>query len=371
MKIAQIVATVDARLGGPSVSIPRLARAFADAGNKVSLLSTHSQPEAPLTHGKLTTQVFLRNWPHSLSASSDFKRHLNCHDYDILQTNGVWLRPLHYAAAAHRKKGTPLVISPRGMLSPWSLGYHAWRRRLCERFVHPGALQEAQAFHATSKGEADDIRRLGFQQPICVAPNGIDRPDPLVEEQARRYWQKACPEAFERPTALFYSRFHRKKRVLELIELWSEEAPADWLLLIVGFPQEYSVQELREYALRAGGALNIVIFDGTDSPPPYAAASLFLQPSISEDHGQGVAEALAHGLPVLATDTTPWDCVNQTDYGWCGPWDMFRHALVDALALGHKTLRKRGGDAREWALQQFSWEKSAALLGDFYSSLLP
>ena len=29
--------------------------------------------------------------------------------------------------------------------------------------------------------------------------------------------------------ALFYSRFHRKKRLIELIDCWLEYAPEDWL----------------------------------------------------------------------------------------------------------------------------------------------
>ena len=369
MKIGQIVASVDPRNGGPSVSVPRLARALADQNHDVSLLSTHAHSEEPATHSHLTTQVFHRSFPSRICRSPELAAHLRRRPYDILQSNGLWLRPLHYAAAAARQQGIPHVIAPRGMMSPWAWNFHRWKKNLAYRFIHPGAIESASGFHATSKAEADDIRSLGFKQPICVAPNGIDRPDVMAEEQARRYWQKACPEAFERPTALFYSRFHRKKRLLELIDLWISEAPHDWLLLVVGFPQEYSVHELNEYVLRAGGHNSIIVFDGTDAPHPYPAASLFLLPSLSENFGMVVAEALAYGLPVLVTDSTPWDCVNATDYGWCGPWDQFRSALHQSLALGHKTLRKRGAEARNWAVQEFSWDRTASILTDFYRSL--
>lgn len=369
MKTGQIVASVDPRNGGPSVSVPRLCRALADRRIEVSLLSTHSTPREPATHSHLTTQVFRQEWPARLSRSPDLASHLMNRRYDVLHSHGLWLRPLHYATKAARHQGIPHVISPRGMMSPWAWNFHRWKKALADRLVHPHALHTAAGYHATSKAEADDIRALGFKQPICIAPNGIDRPDSLSEEQARRYWQMACPEAFERPTALFYSRFHRKKRVLELIDLWAAEARQDWILLMVGFPQEYSVEELREYAFRAGGANSIVIFDGTDAPPPYPAASLFLLPSLSENFGMVVAEALAYGLPVIVTDSTPWECINSTDYGWCGPWDQFRSALHQSLALGPKTLREQGAKARDWAVNEFAWDRTAALMSDFYASL--
>jgi glycosyltransferase involved in cell wall biosynthesis len=82
-----------------------------------------------------------------------------------------------------------------------------------------------------------------------------------------------------------------------------------------------------------------------------------------------VAEALAHGLPVLVTDTTPWQAINATDYGWCGPWEQYREALLAALALGPDRLHARGAEARTWVVREYSWEKTARLLADFYASL--
>jgi glycosyltransferase involved in cell wall biosynthesis len=202
-----------------------------------------------------------------------------------------------------------------------------------------------------------------------VAPNGVEAPIPAEEEAARAYWQEHCPEAFARPTALFYSRFHRKKRVLELIDLWLAHAPREWLLLLVGIPQEYTVDQLQSYVLRNSGGGRVLVHDGAEAPPPYAAASLFLLPSHSENFGLVVAEALARGLPALVTDTTPWQTLNATDYGWCGPWEHYREALLAALALGPDRLHARGAAARAWVVREYSWEKSARWLADFYASL--
>jgi len=120
---------------------------------------------------------------------------------------------------------------------------------------------------------------------------------------------------------------------------------------------------------RTAGSDRVRIFDGTDVPPPYVAASLFLLPSHSENFGLVIAEALAHGIPAVVTDTTPWQSMNSVGVGWCVPWNGFAEALGVAVDAGPEVLRDLGEHARAWVLAEYSWEKSARLLADFYSSL--
>jgi glycosyltransferase involved in cell wall biosynthesis len=235
--------------------------------------------------------------------------------------------------------------------------------------IHPRAFQDAAGWHATSDEEASDIRALGFKQPVCVAPNGITVPSAEMREQALQYWTKLCPEAATRPTAVFYSRFHRKKRLLELIDLWLVQAPADWLLLIVGIPQEYTVEHLSDYVLRQSGIGRVQVFDGIGRPAPYAVASLFVLPTHSENFGLAIAEAMAAGVPVLVTDGAPWQRINAENVGWCVPWPEYGAVLRRALAEGPERLRQRGRAARSWVEREYSWDPPARLLMEFYDRL--
>jgi glycosyltransferase involved in cell wall biosynthesis len=278
---------------------------------------------------------------------------------------------LHYAHQAAARSRVPLVISPRGMMAPWAWRHHRWKKALAGRFIHPGALAAARGWHATSSGEADDIRRMGFRQPVCVAPNGVAAPAAADVAAAREFWLKHCPELSGRPAALFYSRFHPMKRVIEIIDLWLDRAPADWLLLMVGIPEEYSVKALRTYVYRAGGEERVAVFDGTDRPPPYAVSELLLLPSHAENFGLVVAEAMSHGLPVLATDTTPWRSLNTRDAGRWVPWEDYGAALAALLGEGADGLRARATATRSWVRKEFGWEKSAATVAAFYEGLRP
>jgi glycosyltransferase involved in cell wall biosynthesis len=369
MRIAQIVPSLEPRHGGPSVSVPALAASLARLGHEVSLLATGTGADRVPATENLTVRVFRRDWPQSFCPSAGLRKYLRGLKTDIVHSHGLWLRTLHYAHQLARRRGVCHVISPRGMMAPWAWNHHRWRKATAGRLLHPGALVAAHGWHATSRTEADDIRAHGFTQPVCVAPNGVAAPSPASIESARAFWSQACPEAFQRPTALFYSRLHPKKRVLELIDLWIEHAPPDWLLLVVGIPETYTVGQLTAYVHRGLGGDRVRVFDGTDVPPPYVAASLFLLPSHSENFGLVVAEALAHGLPAIVTDTTPWQSLHQARHGWCVPWDQFATVLSTVLAEGASALRQRGAGARSWVLAEYSWEKSARLLADFYAQL--
>jgi glycosyltransferase involved in cell wall biosynthesis len=369
MRIVQIVPSIEPRHGGPSVSVPALATGLARLGHDVSLLSTGAPSDRVAGVEHLSVSVFPREWPQAFCPSAGLRKYLHQLPADVLHSHGLWLRTLHYAHRQARREGLRHVISPRGMMAPWAWNHHRWRKEFCARFVHPGALAAAHGWHATSQAEADEIRARGFTQPVCVAPNGVAAPSSVELERAEAYWRQACPEAFQQPTALFYSRLHPKKRVLELIDLWLDRAPRDWLLLVVGIPETYTVTQLNDYVHRSIGRDRIRVFDGTSVPPPYVAATLFLLPSHSENFGLVVAEALAHGLTAIVTDTTPWRTLDEAGHGWCVPWGKFPEVLDAALSEAPAALRQRGNGARAWVLAEYSWEKCASQLADFYARL--
>jgi glycosyltransferase involved in cell wall biosynthesis len=370
VRICQIVPSLEERHGGPSKSVRRLAEALARLGHEVDLLATQpgSASDPSRTDGLRVLQ-FRRDRPEFLCASSGLRDHLLRNRYDCVHHHALWLRTLHYAGRGARGAGGPLVISPRGMLSDWAWRHRRWKKWLAARLVHPGAFRAARGWHATSTTEADDIRRHGFQQPVCLAPNGVEAPDGDTRKRSCKIWSGLWPAVTARRVALFYSRFHRKKRLLELIDLWAAAAPGDWLLLIAGIPQEYSVEELGAYVQKHSAGERIRVVDAGSQPPPYGVASVFLLPSHSENFGMVIAEAMAWGVPAMVTDTTPWAAMAEQDAGWCVPWAEYEATLRKVLAEPDDQLARRGGRARDWVLAHCSWEQTARLLAEFYEGL--
>ena len=371
VKICHIVPSLEERHGGPSKSVRALANAAATQGTSVELLSTlePGQPPVPAGADAAALHIFPRESPLALCRSSGLAAHLAVGSADVIHHHSLWLLTLRYARNAARRLDVPLVISPRGMLSGWAYAHRRGRKWFAQNFIHPGALEHAAGWHATSQEESDDIRARGFSQPICVSPNGVPLPDNASLMAARNAWHELCPATRNRPVALFYSRFHRKKRVRELIDLWLSASRGDWLLLIAGVAEDYTAEELSALVHAAGAADRIVVFDGANRPPPYAVASLFLLPSHSENFGLVIAEALAAGVPALVTNTTPWSRLAVHACGWCVPWEGYGVALATALATPPDELSARGRRGRDWAAHEFSWARAASLLDAFYHQL--
>lgn len=369
MKSCQIVPSIEVRHGGPSKSVLGMAAAIAQSGHQVELLATEPGPGWEKTEGELSIRVFHRGWPAVVCPSSSLRRYLRTTTADVIHHHSIWLRTLHYAHRASRRNKSLLVVSPRGMMDPWAWAHHSQKKAFARAVIHPGALEAVDGWHATSASEEGHIRALGFEQPICVAPNGVLEPSAKASAEAANHWLKFFPAAAKKRVALFYSRFHQKKRLLELIDTWLEVAPVDWILLVVGIPEQYSAHMIEDYVLRAGGAGRVRAFDGSRHPPPYAIASLFLLPSHGENFGLSIAEALSSGVPALVTDATPWAELNQIGAGWCVPWGEYATALSAATSESSESLRLRGAIAKEWVCRQYSWKRSAEILVDFYSSL--
>jgi glycosyltransferase involved in cell wall biosynthesis len=372
MRVCHIVPSLEERHGGPSKSVRALANAQAALGEPVELLTTLEPGQTSLpaaANESASVRVFPRQTPLWLCRSTGLAAHLLAHPGDVVHNHALWLLTLRYARDAARRHAAPLVISPRGMLSGWAYRHRRWRKRFAELFVHRGAFAAAAGWHATSPEERDDIRALGFTQPVCVSPNGVPLPSAAELAIARTAWHELCPATRNRPVAVFYSRFHRKKRLRELIDLWLSAPRGDWLLLIVGVTEDYSAAELAAVVATAGAGDRVAVLDGANRPPPYAVASLFLLPSHSENFGLVIAEALAAGVPALVTDTTPWTGLAGNGCGWCVAWENYGAALASALQTPPAELAAMGQRGREWTAREFSWSRAAGLLVEFYRHL--
>ena len=371
MRISHVVPSLEERHGGPSKSVRALANTQARLGSEITVFTTvgPGQPAPDTRQDSARIVVSPRRFPQRLCRSPELEHGLMLQSCDGLHHHSVWLLTLRYASAAAKLQRVPLVVSPRGMFSPWAYGRHRLRKKLAELLVHPGAFAAVAGWHATSPEEAADIRRLGFTQPICEAPNGVDVPGTESLAAAREAWWQALPGLRGHRVALFYSRFHRKKRVRELIRLWGSRPRGEWRLLVAGVPEEYTAAALAAEAAAQPYGADIVVADATGLPAPYALAELFLLPSHSENFGLVVAESLAAGVPALVTDTTPWQGLDRENAGRCVAWADYPAALAGQLDASPSLLAALGARARLWAAREFAWEQNAATLLGFYRHL--
>lgn len=363
MRILHVISDISREAGGPSRSSQGLVSALVEAGCDVRLLSLQPGNIPWMLDQKWFLDAAESGYRGHWAAMEDAIRTFHP---ELIHVHAIWKFSCHVATACARKHHIPYIIAPRGMLEPWSLEQKKWKKSLAMFLYQKNDLKMAAALHATAESEAEQFRRLGFAQPIIISPNGVNVPDSLPEPERNGNQKKR---------ALFMSRIHYKKGLLELLEAWVQTAPPDWKLEIAG-PDADGYQKVIEARVAELGLNNSVFFSGAHPDDRkwdvYRNASLFVLPSFSENFGIVIAEALYAGLPVITTTATPWRELGSRHCGW---WtgtgtSACAEALKQAFALPVENLRKMGTNGHRLIEEKYMWPAIARTMRQEYLNLL-
>ena len=375
MKVIFTVAGLQPESGGLARSLPSLCAALASEGVAVELVSldfgsARGQPLLPRHPHVRVSLAPCNGWmqrrlPWSPRFSAVLRERCSQADGAIVHDTGLWLPTNHAAATAACHARLPFIVSPRGMLAPWALGFKRWKKKFAWHLYQRRDLRCAKALHATSSLEAREIRALGFRQPIAVIPNGVEIPD----------FPDDRPQDNNQRVVLFLSRIHPVKGLLNLVRAWAQLRPANWRMVVAG-GNETGHQAEVEAAVREAGLNSIFSFvgpvDDQQKWERYRSADLFVLPSHSENFGLVVAEALACGVPVITTKATPWQVLEQHQCGW---WvdvgvEPLARALREATSINEAERHDMGQRGRKLIEQQYTWPSVAGQMVSVYRWLL-
>ncbi|HEX8847964.1 MAG TPA: glycosyltransferase [Gemmatimonadaceae bacterium] len=377
MRVLHVIGSVAPREGGPTVAIKGMSSALAAQGLEVTVATTNADGPRdtldvpvrdPVIEKGVEYRHFARTLPGTFGLSLPLSRWLraNVAAYDVVEVHGLFVHATIAGCRAARRAGVPYVVRPLGMLDPWSLAQHAWKKRPYIRLIERPHLDGAAAIHATSESEADSVRGLGYRDRVRVIPLGVDAM-PASRSERRG------GDAIE---LLFLSRLHPKKNVPLLLAAVAEarKAGADLRLTIAGTgTDEYRAELDRQVdALALRPVVRFVGQVAGDAKRELLARSdVFALPSSQENFGIAVAEALAAGLPVVVSDQVALaPDIAAADAGIIVPVDVAATAaaLID-LARDPERRRAMGDRAARLAEARYSWARTARELRELYEEL--
>ena len=370
MKVSHIIWSIDSSKGGPSRSVTHLLICMGHIFPHLTTELHTAQSQNPILRKFTQSSVSLKFYNYKrLGRLKGLEETLLLSKANLFHGQAIWDLPVHQMAKTARKLNVPYVISPRGMLEPWSLQQKRLKKQLALKLYQYKDLRMATCLHATANMEAQNLRALGLKNPIAVIPNGIPLEDFKLKDQTKSKGSKKI---------LFLSRIHPKKGIELLVEAWSQlpaEIIKDWSIDIIGNGEAAYIEKLQKSIAQKGLSENMRIkgpLDGKEKMQAYQNAQLFVLPSFSENFGIVVAEALACGTPVITTKGTPWEDLETYQCGWWIDIGVapLKAAFEKTLTLPPEQLEQRGKNGCQLMQQKYSMEAVAKHMHELYEWLL-
>lgn len=355
--------------GGPAQSTYDLARATSRAGCDVRVLTTNANGESNLrAKGEQFTQIedgvtvrYCDRW-FGDSVSPDLLRKLasEVRWADVVHVGLTYSFPVLPTLALCKRYGKPVVWSPHGALQRYQDSRRKVLKAMWEqacRMLRP----EATVLQTTSEEEASES---GWRMrcEALIVPHGVDVPEVVAHEPATGTLRM-----------MFLGRLHPKKGIEKLLEACALLPPSlAWSLEVVGAGERKYEHALRARieALRLGDRVKMCgLVTGEAKRRAFERTDIAVFPSYTENFGMVVPEALAHGVPVIASKGMPWSRVEEVG---CGLWvDNDAQTVADAiLRMRELPLREMGARGREWVKQEFSWTAAAAQMIRVYEEVM-
>ena len=363
------------RYGGPIKSVHGLCSALASRGHDVQVFTTNVDGPGdsqvplgvPVARDGVKVWYFPSRWLRRIYWSPTMARALaeNVGSFDLAHLHSVFLWPTSAAARAARAAGVPYVLSPRGMLVKDLFRARSRYAKTAWMVLFERAnLVRAAGIHVTSAVEAAALREFGYRLSgrVFVVPNGVDIPGAAFQANDSRP-----------PYLLMLGRINWKKRIeiaLEALALTAEVR-----LVIAGGDDENLADRLRRRAAELGVADRVDFVGSVDDERKtklLREALALLMPSLSENFGNSVLEAMAQGTPaIVAPQVGAAEIVEASGAGFVVAANPTAFADAVRHLQGDPALRAQMGEqARSAAADHYSWPAIAARMEHEYDSLL-
>lgn len=251
-----------------------------------------------------------------------------------------------------RKIGIPVLLAPRGELCEGAFRQKRYKKLPYIAVLRLSGLLQGVFFHSTSDEETEAIVRMlnADSSRVYMLAN-----IPSIPRGELSHTTKEPGSA----RFVFISRIVRKKNLcfaLECLRFLKGDIQMD----IYGPIEDVRYWEECQEAIKVLPSNVRVSYCGLvehdEIHKAFACYDAFVFPTLSENYGHVIAEALAAECPVVISDQTPWNVVSRVGAGWAVPLrDVEKY--IDALQQIVNASREKHMGMRKAATRLF-YERS-------------
>lgn len=307
LKILHVVPAIEEEAGGPSTILRTLIPLLEGVGIESELVTTVPASEFRFKdasmydpHLGVHVHVFARShmagWRYAFGLSTWINENIG--RFDLIHIRSLYSYPALIASRVAAKSGVPRLLEPQGAVSRWSQSYKRYKKWPYLRMVERGQVLNAEGILVTHPVEERDMHQISFGrhgEVFCVPPP-ITCPIVPLDTEGKLAGAKL----------LFLSRLHEKKGLELLLRAYSEiDVRYCNGMCIAGSGERAYEARLNRLVIELGLENRISLLghvSGDRREQAFNEGALLVLPSWDENFGLVVVEAVARGLPVIASD---------------------------------------------------------------------
>lgn len=304
---------------------------------------------------------------HVVSASAAQQAETVIADAGLLVVHSLFRGHAPWAASAARRLGVPYWAVPHGCLDPWGLSQRRWLKRAWLAAYGAAYFSGAERVVFATRREAEKA------EPWIPADRGVVVHWPVEVREIKdrdirrqRFRDRLGIRDTER-LLLSVGRLHSMKRPIETVATFCAAASDNCHLAMVGMDGDITAAQV-EAAIPTACMQRVHVVGslaGDELQDAYVAADGFISLSFRENFGYAVADAVAHGLPVILSPGHDLahelpQCGGKLAFGWLLPDDSLVSAS-EAINGFCRMPAAQGANmstaAAAWARDNLSWER--------------
>ncbi len=378
LRLLHVIPGLEIRGGGGNRACAELCQSLAALGHRVRLFHVGGGREPCFAPPGVEVRRFPARFFHRYAYSPKLRRALASEipQADVVHIHALWQYPGLAAAVLARRYRVPYVVQPHGSLHPWKLRHKRWRKRIYGRLVERRILAGAAFVHVESEADAQDVRAYLAQVPTVISPCGVF-PEVFEDPGPPNYLAQRWPALAGKTCILYLARVDVNKGLDLLLQAMAgvRAQRPDAALLVVGPDFAGMTGRMQQLAGRLGIAGDVVwggMVEERQRVWILRQCDLYVLPSLSENFGISVLEALCCARPVITTTATPWGWLEPAGAGRIVPPQVapLREAMLQLLALPAEARAAMGQRGRQWALARYHWHTIAQQLVKHYQAAI-
>lgn len=372
MRIGLVTACFEPVVNGVTRMVSLYRQHLEEAGHRVTVFTLGMINRDGVERGIVRSPAIpLGKTGYHLAARYSRSAQEEMRQMDIIHCH----HPLMGLEMAHRYGLCPIVFTNHTRYDIYLSAYSPLSRPASDKLMRrfwPSITDLSDVVIAPSESVRNLLLAVGVRKPVELIVNGIDLSAFHYCASRKKTWQR---DSLEQSTRIIYvGRLSAEKNVLALLREFERAYRINHQLQFTLVGDGGHRRQLERLANELGIRSRVTFtgeVDYSDVPVILATADIFATRSISEVHPLTILEAMASGLPIVATSSPGIDDIVEDGVsGLVGPDREGELAQrLAALSMDPKRVRNMGSSANT-ASSRYKIQNTVSRTLDLYERLL-